>query len=118
METAQGLHFLGTETAVYFHVPQTAAVFLLSLEANSPGETAVATLCAPNSEVMAEFDCTSVSVDRQEIAAPAGSAGWWKLQIKRASTGALDDVWVKGGNELSGYFSLVPAQALKVEAAD
>jgi hypothetical protein len=114
----QGLHFLGTETAVYFHVPQTAAAFHMSLEAKPPGETAVATLCAPDGQVVTEFDCTSVSVDRQEIAAPAGSAGWWKLQIKRASTGALDDVWVKAGDELSGYSSLVPAQALQVEAAD
>lgn len=29
-------------------------------------------------------------------------------------TGALDDVWVKLGDEFSGYFTLAPAQALDV----
>ena len=113
----QGLHFLGTVTPVYFHVPEPAAAFHLSLEATPPGETAVATLHAPDGQPVAEFDCTSVSVDRKEIAVPTGSAGWWKLQVKRAPTGALDDVWVKGGDELSGHFSLAPAQALDVEAS-
>jgi hypothetical protein len=114
----QGLHFLGTETPVYFRVPEAASAFHLSLEATPPGETAVATLCAPDGQPAAEFDCTSVSVDRQAIAVATGNAGWWKLQVKRAPTGALDDVWVKVGDELSGYFSLAPAQALVVQAAD
>jgi len=113
----QGLHFLGTVTPVYFHVPEPAAAFHLSLEATPPGETAVATLYAPDGQPVAEFDCTSVSVDRKEIAVPTGSAGWWKFQVKRAPTGALDDVWVKAGDELSGYLCLAPAHALDVEAA-
>ena len=113
----QGLHFLGTVTPLYFRVPEAARAFHLSLEATPPGETAVATLYAPDGERVADFDCTSLSVDRKEIAVPAGSAGWWRLQIERAPTGVLDDVWVKAGEELSGYFSLAPAQALDVEAA-
>jgi len=113
----QGLHFLSTVPPVYFHVPEHATTFHLSLEATPPGETAVATLYAPDGQPVAEFDCTSVSVDRKEIAVPTESAGWWKLQVKRAPTGALDDVWVKVGDELSGYFSLAPVQALDVEAA-
>jgi hypothetical protein len=113
----QGLHFLGTVTPVYFHVPEAAAAFHLSLEATPPGETALATLYAPDGQLAAEFDCTSVSVDRQKIAVATGNAGWWKLQVKRAPTGALDDVWIKVGDELSGYFSLAPDQALHVQPA-
>jgi hypothetical protein len=113
----QGLHFLGTVTPVYFLVPKPTAAFHLSLEATPPGETALATLYAPAGQPVAQFDCTSVSVDRKKIPIPHAGAGWWKLEIKRAATGALDDVWVKAGDQLSGYFSLAPDQALDVQPA-
>lgn len=108
----QGLHLLNKVTPVYFQVPDGQKSFHLSLEATPPGETAVATLHAPDGEMTAEFECTRVSVDRKEISVGAGDAGWWKLQIDRAPIGAIDDVWIQAGDELSGYFSLVPGQAL------
>ncbi len=114
----QGLHFLSTVTPVYFHVPKDVAAFHLSLEATPPGETAVATLHGPDGQPVAEFDCTAVSVDRKKVSALPSAAGWWKLQVRRAATGALDDVWIKAGDELSGYFSLAPGQALHVEVAN
>ena len=46
----QGLHFLSTVTPVYFHVPGPTAAFHLSLEATPPGETALATLYAPDGQ--------------------------------------------------------------------
>lgn len=96
-------------------MPNGVIAFHLSLEATPPGETALATLHAPDGQPVASFDCTSVSVDRKEITVPPASAGWWKMQIKRAPAGALDDVWIKAGRELGGYFSLDPSQALRVE---
>jgi hypothetical protein len=113
----RGLHFLGSVTPVYFNVPRAVSSYHLSLEATPPGETAMATLYAPAGNPIAEFDCTRVSVDRQRILVPSGSAGWCKLEVQRAPTGALDDVWIKAGDELSGYFSLSPAQALNVGIA-
>lgn len=110
----QGLHLLNKVTPVHFEVPNGQKSFHLSLEATPPGETAVATLYAPDGRVAAEFDCTTVSVDRKEISVGAGDVGWWKLQIDRAPIGAIDDAWIKAGDELSGYFSLVPEQALGV----
>ena len=112
--TDQGLHFLGAATPVYFHVPQGTKNFHASLEANAPGETAIATLFAPDAQAVAEFDCTSLLVDRKEIVV-SSRAGWWMMQVKRAPTGAMDDVWVKTGEELSGYFSLVPGETLTIE---
>lgn len=112
----QGLHLLNHVTPMYFQVPEGRQRFHLSLEAAPPGETVVATLYAPDGRVSAAFDCTSVSVDRKEISVAAGGAGWWKLQLDRAPVGALDDVWIKPGDELSGYFSPVPDQALGVTA--
>jgi hypothetical protein len=86
----------------------------LSLGATPPGETARATLYAPDGKPMAEFDCSRMAVDRKRISVPAGGAGWWRVKIEPAATGALDDVWLKPGDRLSGYFSLVPDQALRV----
>lgn len=40
----------------------------------------------------------------------------WKLIVEPATTGAFDDVWVKLGAELSGYYSLAPDQALRLSA--
>jgi hypothetical protein len=110
----EGLHLLGQATPIYFHVPDTTRQFQLSLAATPPGETAIATLHAPDSRSIAKFDCTSVPVDRQRIDVATGQAGWWKLDIQQAPTGAIDDVWIKLGDELSGYFSFVPDQALSV----
>ncbi len=38
----------------------------------------------------------------------------WKFIVEPATRGTLDDVWIKAGPELPGYFSLVPDQALSV----
>ena len=110
----QGLHLLGKLTPVYMHVPEQTRELTLSLQATPPGETAIATLFAPNGKPTAEFDCTEMSVDRRKIAVPAGQSGWWKIDIKPAPVGAVDDVWVQAGDELSGFFSLAPEQALRV----
>jgi hypothetical protein len=114
----QGLHLLSKVTPIYFLVPEGQRDFHLSLEATPPGETAIAALYAPDGRSAAEFDCTTVSVDRKRISVAAGNTGWWKLRINRAPTGVIDDVWVKPGNELSGYFSLAPAQGLGVARTD
>jgi len=110
----QGLHFLGRVTPLYFHVPDGQEAFHLSLEASPPGETAAAKLYAPDGREVDRFDCSKLSVDRKRIAVGPNPTGWWKLDVHKAATGALDDVWVNPGDELDGYFSLVPEQALKV----
>ena len=78
----------------------------------------MATLYAPDGREAAHFDCTAKSVDRQTIETGAGDAGFWKLTIEEADVGVVDDVWIMPGEELSGYFSLVPEQALSVTAGE
>jgi len=114
----QGLHFLGKVTPVYFPVPRGTSAFHLSLEATPPGETAAAELYAPGGQRTAGFDCTKVSVDRKKVTVSPGNAGWWKIRVARAATGVLDDVWIKAGEELGGYFCVVPGQALRVAPAE
>jgi hypothetical protein len=110
----RGLHLLGQATPIYFQVPEGTRQFHLSLAATPPGETAAATLHAPDGRPVAEFDCTKLSVDRQRINVMTAQIGWWMLDVRQAPTGAIDDVWIKLGDQLSGYVSLVPDQALSV----
>lgn len=110
----QGLHFLGQNTPLYFEVPAGVGSFHLSLAGDPPGETAVATLYAPDGREAARFRAVEVPVDRQEIAVGAGDAGVWKLVIDAAETGVLDDVYVAPGDEIPGWFSPDPNAALSV----
>ena len=112
--TDQGLHLLNRVTPVYFEVPAGVAAFHLQMEADPPGETALGRLIAPTGREAASFDCSAKSVDRQEVQVGAGEAGFWKLIIEKAPVGVIDDVYIKQGDELSGYFSLAPEQALSV----
>jgi hypothetical protein len=113
----QGLHLLSKVTPLYFEVPKGTTSFSLSVEATPPGETCLATLHAPDGHEVAQYDCTAVSVDRKEIKVGPDDAGWWKLVIKPAPTGVVDDVYVQVSDELSGYFSIAPEQALSVGSA-
>jgi len=111
----QGLHLLGQSSPLYFYVPKGTTAFHLSLEASPPGETAAATLTDPRGQRVAEFDCAQLSVDRQNIKLTSGQSGWWKLDVHKAKTGAIDDVWIKLESPLSGYFSLDPDRAATVQ---
>jgi hypothetical protein len=112
---SRGLHLLGKVSPVYFEVPEGIGTFRLQIGATPPGETAVATLYAPDGRETAHFDCTAKPVDRQEITTRPGDTGFWKLVIERAEVGVVDDVWIMPGDELAGYFSFVPEQALSVK---
>ncbi|MBT5607885.1 MAG: DUF4838 domain-containing protein [Lentisphaerae bacterium] len=111
---SKGLHLLNKVTPIYFHVPEQVASFHLSLQATPPGETAIATLFAPDGRAAATYDCSELPVDRKNIEVNPPDRGWWKIAIAPAPTGVVDDVWVQVGDELPGWFSLVPEQALSV----
>ena len=112
----QGLHLLGKMTPLYFEVPAGVDVFHLSLGAGPPGETAIATLFAPDGTDVARYDCTEVPVDRKQIPS-GGKAGWWKLLIEAAPAGSVDDVYVDLGEEVPGFLSIDPKAALSVRVA-
>jgi len=113
----QGLHLLNQVTPLYFEVPAGCASFHLSLQGTPPGETALATLYALDGREVAAFRAVEMPIDRQEIAVGAGDAGVWKLVISQAEIGVVDDVWIDVSDELPGWFSLDPEQALSVRPA-
>jgi len=113
----RGLHTLGETTPVYFEVPEGVTSFALWLSSDAPEETARAMLYSPDGKEVATFLTTVKTTDAQQISVPAGQAGVWKIVVEPADTGAIDDVYVKPGPELPGYFSMVPEQALSVVKA-
>lgn len=110
----KGLHLLNRMTPLHFEVAEETQKFTLWIAAEAPGETAAATLYAPNGRKATTFDCTKQAVDMQEVAVGAGEAGWWTLVLEKPETGTVDDVWVKPVEGLSGFFSINPAAALEV----
>ncbi len=114
----QGLHLLGKVTPLYFEVPAGCESFRLSLQATPPGETALGTLYAPDGREAATFRAVEMPIDRQEIAVGAGDAGVWKLVISPAEVGVIDDVWIDLSDDLSGWFSLDPENALAVKVEE
>ncbi len=111
---AHGLHFLGRTTPLYFEVPAAVTSFDLCLSSDAPGETAAANLHAPDGALVASFRTVTKTVDAQVIEVAAGQAGVWKLVPTKPDAGIVDDVYIRPGDQLPGYFSLVPAQALSV----
>jgi hypothetical protein len=110
----RGLDMLGETTPAYFEVPEGVTSFGFWLSTDAPGETAQARLYSPDGTEVAAFVTTTKTTDAQQIRVPPGQAGLWKVVAARADTGAIDDVFLKPGPELPGYFSLVPEQALSV----
>ncbi len=110
----RGLHMLGETTPAYCEVPAGVSSFAFWLSTDAPEETAQARLYSPDGKEIASFLTTTKTTDAQQVNVPAGQAGLWKIVVARADTGIVDDVFLKAGPELPGYFSLVPAQALSV----
>jgi hypothetical protein len=108
---------LGETTPAYFEVPAGVSGFAFWLSTDAPEETAQARLYSPDGKEIASFLTTTKTTDAQQVNVPAGQAGFWKIVVARADTGTVDDVFLKAGPELPGYFSLVPAQALSVVKA-
>ena len=113
--TDKGLHLIQQVTPLYFEVTRGVTSFEFWVAASPPGETAAATLFSPSGRAAAEFNCAELQVDQQRVTVRDGEAGVWKLVPRAAATGVLDDVWIKPGSELSGYFSFAPDQVLSVK---
>jgi hypothetical protein len=111
----QGLHFLSKTTPLHFEVPAGVTKFALWLSSDAPGETAAATLYAPDGQKVASFNTTQRPVDRQDVAVAPQQAGWWTLTFEKPETGVVDDVYIKLGNEVPGFVALDPTAALAVQ---
>ena len=112
------LHLRGYATPLYFHVPTDVRSFTLTMRSGAPGETAVAQLFDPQNQPVTTFRTVEQPVHQQTIDCRHKPSGHWKLVVNKADQGALDDVYVEFGPELTGYCSLEPAKLLMVQPAE
>ena len=112
------LHLRGHATPLYFHVSAEVRSFTVTMRSGAPGETAVAKLFDPQNRAVATFHTVEQPVDKQTIDCGENSGGHWKLVVDKADKGALDDVYVEFGPELTGYCSLEPDKLLRVQPAE
>ncbi|NLF18626.1 MAG: DUF4838 domain-containing protein [Lentisphaerae bacterium] len=110
----EGLHLIQKVTPLYVHVPAGVERFSLWLAASPPGETAAARLISPRGREAAVFDCSERRVDQQAVAVEPGEDGFWRLDIRPAATGVLDDVYVRLLDGLAPWVVVQPAQGLIV----
>lgn len=114
----QNLHLRAYTTPLYFHVSAEVNSFTLTMRSGAPGETAVATLFDPQNRSVAALRTVEQPIDQQTIDCRGHSNGYWKLVVDKADQGALDDVHIEFGPELTGYCSLEPGKLLLVEPAE
>jgi hypothetical protein len=108
---------------LYFFIDKNAGAFSVLLNSASRpgtprgGETAAADLYDPEGKWVAGLSTVAASTDSKIIKKPA--EGFWKLKVKEAPTGALDDVYVRiEGQGTSGFVSFDPDNALIIEGRD
>ena len=112
------LHLRGYATPLYFPVAAEVRSFTMTMRSGTPGETAVAKLFDPQNRPVATFRTVEKPIDKQTIDCRAHAGGHWKLVVTKADKGALDDVYVEFGPELTGYCSLEPDKLLLVQPAE
>ncbi len=113
-----GLHLLGKTTPLYFEVPSGVSQFSLALSSDSPGETALGHLYAPDGSLVRTFDTQTASVARAVVSTTetAGrSAGFWRLEISKAPQGVLDDVFASLDAAIPQWFLVDPAAPLSIQ---
>lgn len=105
-------HLFGQATTLYFHVPENVAKWNLTLSSDTPGETAKVTITAPDGKQSAVLETTTQP--SQEVALD-GQTGFWKVEISKAATGILDDVYLTFDKSLPQWVSADPRQPLIVQ---
>jgi len=101
----QGLLMAATGAPLYFYVPDNAAKFQLYFNGGSKAEIrdSAGTLAA----TVPGGDYNEATIDRVKDKL---QPGWWKVNYQGTATG-----YIRQSDELSGYFVIDPARALRVE---
>jgi len=107
---ARRIHLIGKEATFYYHVPANTQSWELTLSSESPGETAKVVVTAPNGS-KTEFDTTAIKAKSLKL---DGQEGFWKVEVLKAATGTLDDVYLTFDPAIPQWVSVDPAQPLIV----
>ncbi len=115
----RGLHLQGKATPLYFHVPEGAGPFTVTINSGAPGETSLSRLYTPGGKLVETFDTQTAAVARAWITPAKAEGEWsgfWCLVIERAPKGAFDDVYLTLDAPFPRWFTLDPAEPLVISA--
>lgn len=99
---------------LYFYVPPEAPSFDLTISSGAPIETAQGRVYDPNNNQVAVLNTANRPQDTARITCTQEQAGIWKIELSPAATGTFEDVWIKFGNQLSGFISIETDKILKI----
>jgi hypothetical protein len=105
------LHLFGDPATLYYYVPANSPKWTLMLASESPGETAHATIYSPNGKQAAELD---TAVQPAQTATLNGESGFWKVDVSKAASGVLDDVYIQIHADMPQWININPAEPLEI----
>jgi hypothetical protein len=82
------------------------------LASDSPGETAHATIYSPDGKQAAELD---TAVQPAQTANLEGQSGFWKVDISKAKSGVLDDIYLQIDANMPQWININPAVPLEIK---
>ncbi len=104
--TGHNLHLLGESAPLFFLVPDGAQKFSLSLQTDSPGETASLKILDPEGrQVAAAVTGTQKSVALEAAVAPGLAGKAWRVVIEPGGGGVLEDVRIGLDPALPPYWA-------------
>mgnify|MGYP001154668594 CR=1 FL=1 len=105
------LHLFGNPATLYYYVPANSPKWTLMLASASPGETAHATVYSPDGKQAAELD---TAIDPAQTAHLDGQSGFWKVDISKAASGVLDDIYLQIDADMPQWININPAEPLEI----
>jgi hypothetical protein len=106
------LHLFASSSTTYLYVPAGVAHWNLMLSSATPGETAKATVSSPDGQQAAVLETTTQPVSTATL---NGQEGFWKIEISKADSGVLDDIYLTFDKSLPQWVSLDPSQPLEIK---
>src|SRR5690606_12942726 len=105
------LHLFGNPATLYYYVPAHSPQWTLMLASSSPGETAHATIYSPDGKQAAELDTATQPAQTAKL---TGQSGFWKVDINKAASGVLDDIYIQVDANMPQWINLNPAEPLEI----
>ncbi len=110
--SAEGrLHLFGKPMTLYLYVPAKVGEWTVTLASASPGETARVAIYSPDSGRVAELETSNHPAQSATL---KGQGGFWKVDVMRAESGVLDDVYLQIDPLIPQWVNLNPGELLKI----
>lgn len=106
------LHLFGNPATLYYYVPANSPQWTLMLASSSPGETAHAAIYSPDGKQAAELD---TAIQPAQTANLTSQGGFWKVEISKAKSGVLDDIYLQIDSAMPQWININPSEPLEIK---